>query len=141
MTTPPASSPPPASGAPEGAGAQPPSQSAPTQAQSGPSGPPHAGAPAARRFGHGPRPGGPGARPGPGGRFRRPMARRKVCRFCAEKVVEIDYKATPVLRSFLTPRGKIISGRTTGNCAKHQRQLTIAIKRSQNIALLPFVGE
>ncbi len=54
---------------------------------------------------------------------------------------EIDYKAVHVLRSFITPRGKLLSGRTTGNCAKHQRQLTSAIKRAQNIALLPFVGE
>ncbi|HOW28457.1 MAG TPA: 30S ribosomal protein S18 [Elusimicrobiota bacterium] len=88
----------------------------------------------------GPRTGpGAGGRPTgrPGGRFGRPPARRKVCRFCAEKVVEIDYKAAPLLRGFMTDRGKVISGRTTGTCAKHQRQLTTAIKRGQNLALLP----
>ena len=69
------------------------------------------------------------------------MPRRKVCRFCAEKVIEVDYKAIPILRSFMTARGKLLSGRTTGNCAKHQRQLTDAVKRAQNIALLPFTGE
>lgn len=97
------------------------------------------------RPGYGPRPGPggrPGARPtGPGGRMRRPPPRRKSCRFCAEKVRDIDYKAIHVLRSFMTARGKLLSGRTTGNCARHQRQLTTAIKRAQNIALLPFTGE
>ncbi|MBI4395822.1 MAG: 30S ribosomal protein S18 [Elusimicrobia bacterium] len=88
----------------------------------------------------GPRPAG-GGRPFPGGRGRRPAPRRKVCRFCMEKILEVDYKATPILRSFITPRGKILSGRTTGVCAKHQRQLTSAIKRAQNIALLPFTEE
>lgn len=67
--------------------------------------------------------------------------RRKVCRFCAEKIREIDYKAVPILRAFLTPRGKILAGRTSGNCARHQRQLTTAIKRSQVLALLPYTGE
>lgn len=85
--------------------------------------------------GSGPRPG------GPGGRGRRPPPRRKVCRFCAEKIAEVDYKAIPVLRGFLTARGKILSGRTTGNCAGHQRQLTQAIKRAQTLALLPYTGE
>ncbi|MBL0350350.1 MAG: 30S ribosomal protein S18 [Elusimicrobia bacterium] len=85
---------------------------------------------------------GPGGRPtGPGGRGRRPPPRRKVCRFCAEKISEVDYKAIPILRGFLTARGKILSGRTTGNCAGHQRQLTQAIKRAQTLALLPYTGE
>lgn len=100
--------------------------------------------------GYRPRPGGPGAsRPGqrptgpggPMGRGRRPPPRRKVCRFCAEKISEVDYKAIPVLRGFLTARGKMLSGRTTGNCARHQRQLTTAIKRAQNLSLLPYTGE
>jgi small subunit ribosomal protein S18 len=67
--------------------------------------------------------------------------RRKVCRFCAEKIHEIDYKAVPILRGYITARGKILSGRALGSCAKHQRQLTSAIKRAQNLALLPFTGE
>jgi small subunit ribosomal protein S18 len=98
----------------------------------------------ARPGGHGPhsgpRPGGPG---GPGGfrRGGRPPIRRKVCRFCAEKIREIDYKAVPLLRPFLTARGKLLSGRITGNCAKCQRQLTIAIKRAQTLSLLPYTGE
>jgi small subunit ribosomal protein S18 len=88
----------------------------------------------------GPRPAGPG---GPGGfrRGGRPPIRRKVCRFCAEKIREIDYKAVPLLRPFLTARGKLLSGRITGNCAKCQRQLTIAIKRAQTLSLLPYTGE
>jgi small subunit ribosomal protein S18 len=79
--------------------------------------------------------------PKPFGRGRRPPPRRKVCRFCAEKISEVDYKAIPILRGFLTARGKILSGRTTGNCAGHQRQLTQAIKRAQTLALLPYTGE
>ncbi|MBL0058604.1 MAG: 30S ribosomal protein S18 [Elusimicrobia bacterium] len=93
----------------------------------------------------GPRPNGPGGRPpsGPGGARRggRPMIRRKVCRFCAEKISEVDYKAIPILRGFLTARGKMLGGRTTGNCARHQRQLTQGIKRSRMLALLPYIGE
>jgi small subunit ribosomal protein S18 len=74
------------------------------------------------------------------GRRRGPMAaRRKVCRFCAEKVVDIDYKQIQVLRVFMTEGGKILSGRMTGNCAKHQRQVRRAIKRARNLALLPYV--
>lgn len=93
-----------------------------------------------RSSGSGGRPsGGPGGGRGPGGR--RPGPRRKVCRFCAEKIAEVDYKAIPILRGFLTARGKILSGRTTGNCARHQRQLTLAIKLARTLALLPFVGE
>jgi small subunit ribosomal protein S18 len=89
-------------------------------------------------FGSGPRPGGPGAGPRRGGR---PPIRKKLCRFCGEKIREIDYKAVPLLRPFLTVRGKILSGRITGNCAKCQRQLTTAIKRAQVLALLPYTGE
>jgi len=66
--------------------------------------------------------------------------RRKVCRFCAEKVYDIDYKQIPVLRTFTTERGKILSSRITGTCATHQRQLARAIKRARNLALLPYVA-
>ncbi len=69
-------------------------------------------------------------------RFRRP--RRKSCRFCAEKVVAIDYKDVNRLRTFVSERGKIVPSRMTGTCASHQRELTKAIKRARNIALLPF---
>ncbi|OGS36797.1 MAG: 30S ribosomal protein S18 [Elusimicrobia bacterium RIFOXYD12_FULL_66_9] len=66
--------------------------------------------------------------------------RRKVCRFCAEKVRDIDYKQIQVLRAFITDTGKILSARITGNCASHQRQLTRCIKRGRNLALLPYVS-
>jgi small subunit ribosomal protein S18 len=64
--------------------------------------------------------------------------RRKVCRFCADSSIAIDYKDSRMLRYFTTERGKIIPRRISGNCAKHQRILTVAIKRARNIALLPF---
>ena len=64
--------------------------------------------------------------------------RRKICRFCADTKLVIDYKATKTLKFFTTERGKIIPLRISGNCAKHQRMLTVAIKRARNIALLPF---
>lgn len=85
-------------------------------------------------------PGGPkGSRPeGRGPRFRRP--RRKSCRFCAERVVAIDYKNFNQIRSFVSERGKIVPSRMTGTCASHQRELTKAIKRARNIALLPFAN-
>jgi small subunit ribosomal protein S18 len=73
-----------------------------------------------------------------GGRFRRP--RRKSCRFCADRVAAIDYKDFNRIRSFVSDRGKIIPSRMTGTCASHQRELTKAIKRARNIALLPFAG-
>ena len=72
-------------------------------------------------------------------RGRRP--RRKVCSFCVDKVDHIDYKDVAKLRRFVTERGKIIPRRISGNCAKHQRQVTVAIKRARNIALLPFTAE
>ena len=72
-----------------------------------------------------------------GGR-RRPMMRRKVCRFCADKEAKIDYKDTKILTQFVTERGKITPSRITGTCAGHQRLLTIAIKRARSVALLPF---
>jgi len=64
--------------------------------------------------------------------------RRKICRFCADSNLAIDYKDVKMLRYFTTERGKIIPRRISGNCAKHQRTLTVAIKRARNIALLPF---
>ncbi len=67
--------------------------------------------------------------------------RRKVCRFCVEKVERIDYKDLKQLRSLITERGKIIPARISGNCAKHQRQLTLAIKRARDIALMPYTVE
>ncbi len=74
----------------------------------------------------------------------RPMRhrkRRKVCAFCAEKVVEIDYKDVPRLRKSLSERSKILPRRVTGTCAKHQRQLTEAIKRARQIALIPYTSD
>ncbi|WP_370655566.1 30S ribosomal protein S18 [Candidatus Binatus sp.] len=73
-----------------------------------------------------------------GGMRRRPGGRRKVCRFCAEKSLKVDYKDVRTLASFITEGGKIVPSRTSGNCAKHQRQLAVAIKRARVIALLPF---
>jgi small subunit ribosomal protein S18 len=79
-------------------------------------------------------------RPSAGGGRRTPYpVRRKVCRFCAEKVRDIDYKQIQILRTFTTDTGKILSARITGNCASHQRQLTRCIKRARNLALLPYV--
>ena len=79
-------------------------------------------------------------RPSAGGGRRAPYpVRRKVCRFCAEKVRDIDYKQIQILRTFTTVTGKILSARITGNCASHQRQLTRCIKRARNLALLPYV--
>ncbi|TCS80032.1 30S ribosomal protein S18 [Pectinatus cerevisiiphilus] len=72
-------------------------------------------------------------------RGRRP--KRKVCSFCADKVEAIDYKDVAKLRRFVTERGKILPRRISGNCARHQRQVTLAIKRARNIALLPFTAE
>lgn len=66
--------------------------------------------------------------------------RRKVCRFCADKTMEINYKEPRTLRYFISERGKIIPRRITGTCAKHQRSLTTAIKRARTIALLPYIG-
>lgn len=64
--------------------------------------------------------------------------RRRFCRFCSEKIEYIDYKNIKVLKSYLTERGKILPGRMTGTCARHQRELTESIKRARNIALLAF---
>jgi len=67
--------------------------------------------------------------------------RKKVCAFCTDKAYQIDYKDVNRLRKYITERGKIIPRRISGNCAKHQRELTIAIKRARAIALLPFTTD
>ncbi|MGA9885179.1 MAG: 30S ribosomal protein S18 [Candidatus Acidiferrales bacterium] len=91
-------------------------------------------------------PGGPrpqGGRPsGPPRRGKRNFVRKKkVCRFCVDKSDFIDYKKAEILAPFLQERGKILPRRMTGTCARHQRWLTVAIKRAQNIAMLPFSAE
>jgi len=74
----------------------------------------------------------------PPARRKRSFQRRKVCVFCADSQMKIDYKDVKTLNHFITERGKILPRRISGNCAKHQRELTTAIKRSRNIALMPF---
>ncbi len=69
------------------------------------------------------------------------QVRRKVCRFCVDKTPFIDYKDIKTLKFFLTERGKILPRRISGNCARHQREVTTAVKRCRNIALAPFSGE
>lgn len=73
--------------------------------------------------------------------FRARKAKKKVCQFCVDKVSDIDYKDVAKLRRYVSERAKILPRRITGTCAKHQRQLTIAIKRARHIALLPFSAE
>ena len=104
---------------------QQPQQSAPSSRPAGPGGP------------RGPRPGGgPGGPGGPGGRkfFRR----KKVCKFCTEKIDAISYRDVRLLQGFVAERGKIVPRRLTGVCTRHQRRLSLAIKQSRNIALLAF---
>lgn len=67
--------------------------------------------------------------------------RRKVCQFCEDKVTEIDYKDAAKLRKFTSERAKILPRRVTGTCAKHQRELTTAIKRARQIAILPYTAD
>ena len=67
--------------------------------------------------------------------------KRRQCNFCADKIEHIDYKEVPRLRRYITERGKILPRRITGNCAHHQRQLTVAIKRARTMALLPYTSE
>src|ERR1051325_8872204 len=85
--------------------------------------------------GRGPRPGG-GSREGGRKYFRR----KKVCKFCVEKIDAVDYKDTRLLGQFVAESGKIVPRRLTGVCTPHQRRLTTAIKQARNIALLPFSG-
>ncbi len=108
--------------------------SAPTPAPGGP-------APAQPAAGAPERAGGPGGQR-PRGRGRgRYTPRRKVCAFCVDKVTDIDYKDVGRLRRYISDRGKIEPRRRTGTCAKHQRVLSIALKRARHLALLPFTSE
>jgi len=66
--------------------------------------------------------------------------RKKFCRFCTDSNIKIDYKSPSILGNFVTERGKIMPRRITGNCANHQRELTVAIKRARTIAIMPFVA-
>jgi small subunit ribosomal protein S18 len=112
-----------------------PQQQAPPSA---PSGPPGQGGPGGGR----PQGGRPGGGPGGPKRGKRSFVRKKkVCRFCVDKADFIDYKKAEILAPFIQERGKILPRRMTGTCARHQRWLTVAIKRAQNIALLPFAAE
>jgi len=75
------------------------------------------------------------------GGLRMRRARKKVCSFCMDKVKEIDYKDIAKIKKFTSERGKILPRRISGCCAKHQRQLTLAIKRARHIAFLPYTAE
>jgi small subunit ribosomal protein S18 len=102
----------------------------------------HGGHGGPRREG-GPGGGGPGGPGGPGGRprgKRQYFRKKKVCKFCVEKMDFIDYKRADILSQFVQERGKILPRRMTGVCARHQRWLGVAIKRARNIALMPFAG-
>jgi small subunit ribosomal protein S18 len=88
--------------------------------------------------------GGAGGRGGAGGKEagkRYFFRRRKVCKFCADKIDYIDYKDVKLLSAFVPERGKVLPRRMFGTCAEHQRKLTLAIKRARNIALLPFAAD
>ena len=99
----------------------------------------------ARHYGRGPagrRPGGPGGRPGGRGEGgpRKFFRRKKVCKFCVEKIDSINYKDVRLLQQFVAERGKIVPRRLTGVCTPHQWRLSAAIKQARNIALLPFAA-
>ena len=68
-------------------------------------------------------------------------SRKKVCAFCMDKIENIDYKNVPRLKRYLSDRAKIIPRSVTGTCARHQRQLTVAVKRARHVAFLPYVGD
>ena len=72
---------------------------------------------------------------------RNKKSRKKVCAFCMDKIENIDYKDVPRLKRYLSDRAKIIPRRVTGTCARHQRQLTVAVKRARHVAFLPYVGD
>ncbi len=72
---------------------------------------------------------------------KRGRRKKRVCAFCAEKVNNVDYKDTAKLKRFVSERGKILPRRITGNCAKHQRVLTVAIKRARHVALMAYVQD
>lgn len=76
-----------------------------------------------------------------GGRNRGRRGRKRVCSFCVDKATSIDYKDTAKLRRYITERGKILPRRISGNCAKHQRMMTEAVKRSRIVALLPYTND
>ena len=98
----------------------------------------HSGGPPSREG----RPGsGPGSGSGPRRGKRQYFRKKKVCRFCVERVDFIDYKKAEMLQPFVQDRGKIMPRRMTGTCSRHQRWLGVAIKRARNIALLPFSTE
>jgi small subunit ribosomal protein S18 len=69
---------------------------------------------------------------------KRPVGRRKQCKFCADEAIKIDYKDASLLKYFITDRGKLVPRRLTGNCAKHQREIATAVNRARMIALMPF---
>jgi small subunit ribosomal protein S18 len=81
-----------------------------------------------------------GDRGGEEGGRGRGFGRRKVCRFCADKALKVDYKDQQALKYFLTERGKIIPRRISGNCAKHQREIATAVKRARMVAILPYTA-
>jgi len=117
---------------------------APSGGPAGPSGAPRREGGHGGHGGPGRREGGPGGGPGgPGGRprgKRQYFRKKKVCKFCVEKMDLIDYKRADILSQFVQERGKILPRRMTGVCARHQRWLGVAIKRARNIALMPFAG-
>jgi small subunit ribosomal protein S18 len=121
------------------------------QQSQAPAGAPRREGPGGHGGGHGPggghggprREGGPGGPGGPGGRprgKRQYFRKKKVCKFCVEKMDFIDYKRADILSQFVQERGKILPRRMTGVCSRHQRWLGVAIKRARNIALMPFAG-
>jgi len=123
----------------------------PRQQSQAPAGAPRREGPGGHGGGHGPggghggprREGGPGGPGGPGGRprgKRQYFRKKKVCKFCVEKMDFIDYKRADILSQFVQERGKILPRRMTGVCSRHQRWLGVAIKRARNIALMPFAG-
>src|ERR1700687_720572 len=124
----------------------------PRQQSQAPSGAPRRDGPGGHGGGHGPGgghggprreggPGGPGGGPGGPRRGKRQYFRKKkVCKFCVEKMDFIDYKRADILSQFVQERGKILPRRMTGVCSRHQRWLGVAIKRARNIALMPFAG-
>ena len=73
--------------------------------------------------------------------FNKARKKKKVCQFCADKIEHIDYKDVTRLRKCISERAKILPRRITGTCAKHQRQLTVAIKRARHIAILPYISD
>lgn len=90
------------------------------------------------RRGQGDRPSGPG---GPGGRKKFFYRRKRVCKFCVDKIEYVDFKDTKLLQQFIPERGKILPRRISGTCALHQRKLQNAIKRARIMALLPFTTD